>query len=470
MQNKDGENRLLKKVEDDHELVGSLDQIREAMKRIWVGDRIVHDFTDHGEKHCERVANYASHLVDVKIGEPLSSEEAYLLLAGVYLHDIGMQCDLTKFPEIKDYAIRLGAEFDDAKFTAKTASSYSKEEQNAIRKNHNYLTAAWIEYAKQEGKSLLSNSIQTVPVNLLEDLIDVCMYHAKLPIDQCPKEFKFNPQNQKQLVALVLRFADELDISSDRVYIDTVKNFSFDEGDSIYWYLHNMTSINFIDTRILMTIMLNPKDVDEFGSIVEKFVINEFKDKNELVLYLLRNYGINLAYDINCGIRENRFSNRLPQDIVDMLKKKISSEKQDSSLQKIVESKSKSPFDKYKLDTKSFEKIMLEKIYPDYISERVYLVHSIESASSETPQDKGRFFVKVWLEAYGNDVDDCVRVIYRLYDDFPTRVYASEEREEGFPILLNVWGEFTIVAIVERRSNPPLFLTRYLDLPGRLAG
>jgi hypothetical protein len=49
-------------------------------------------------------------------------------------------------------------------------------------------------------------------------------------------------------------------------------------------------------------------------------------------------------------------------------------------------------------------------------------------------------------------------------------VYASEEREEGFPILLNVWGEFTIVAIVERRSNPPLFLTRYLDLPGRPAG
>ena len=31
-------------------------------------------------------------------------QEIYLLLAGIYLHDIGMQCDIVKYPEIKEKA------------------------------------------------------------------------------------------------------------------------------------------------------------------------------------------------------------------------------------------------------------------------------------------------------------------------------------------------------------------------------
>ena len=65
-------------------------------------------------------------------------------MAGIYLHDIGMQCDVLRFPEIKAAAEALGARFD-VTFTAAAASSYTIDEQKAIRKNHQYLSAAWID-------------------------------------------------------------------------------------------------------------------------------------------------------------------------------------------------------------------------------------------------------------------------------------------------------------------------------------
>ena len=133
----------------------------------------------------------------------------YLLLAGIYLHDIGMQCDAVKFPEIKERAEQLGAQFE-TEFTAQTASKYSIKEQKAIRKNHQYLTAAWIDHANRTGANVLGPAAKNIPKDLVDDLMDVCKHHAKLPITDCPHTFKFDPTGRKQLVASLLRFSDEL--------------------------------------------------------------------------------------------------------------------------------------------------------------------------------------------------------------------------------------------------------------------
>jgi len=136
---------ILKHVKDNR-LQSNLEKIREAMEDIWADDapRIIQDYTDHGIKHSERLADFANKLLQANGGRNLSAQETYLLLAGIYLHDIGMQCDVIKFPKIKERAEALGAEFE-VEFTAKTASKYSIEEQKAIRKNHQYLTTAWID-------------------------------------------------------------------------------------------------------------------------------------------------------------------------------------------------------------------------------------------------------------------------------------------------------------------------------------
>ena len=141
------ENRILTKYISDLKLSRSLTLIREVMESIWANEapRIVKDYTDHGEKHSERVACFAEKLLQVNPDAKFSQQEIYLLLAGIYLHDIGMQCDIAKYPVIKEKAESLGAEFEEA-FTAKTTNEYSWEEQKEIRKNHHLLSAAWIDY------------------------------------------------------------------------------------------------------------------------------------------------------------------------------------------------------------------------------------------------------------------------------------------------------------------------------------
>ena len=181
---------LLKYIVDEN-LKVSLDMIQIAVKKIWANDapRIVQDYTDHGFPHCERLAKSAHLLLNINNGQPLSEQEMYLLLAGIYLHDIGMQCDVIKFPMIKVGAEKYGANFS-IEFTAQTSNTYSLNEQKAVRDNHHYLTAAWIDYAYTSGETLLGQAARTINEDLVDDLIDICIYHTKLAITDCPYEHK----------------------------------------------------------------------------------------------------------------------------------------------------------------------------------------------------------------------------------------------------------------------------------------
>lgn len=108
------------------------------------------------------------------------------------------------------------------------------------------------------------------------------------------------------------------------------------------------------------------------------------------------------------------------------------------------------------------------KRFPEGIVEDVYLVHQAEVLRERTAKQSGRYRVRVWLESYSGDLRDITRVTYRLFDDFrPRTVVATAAREREFELWMNAYGEFTIVAIAERAEGPPIWLTRYLDLPGR---
>jgi len=314
----DIEEQLLRDVTEDR-LRTSLAAIREAMEDIWADDapRIVQDFTDHGEEHSRRLARFAFKLLKANFGQHLSAQEMYLLLAGIYLHDIGMQCDVVKFPEIKARAGVLGAQFGIA-FTARTASGYSIDEQKAIRKNHHYLTAAWIDHANRTGATVLGLAAQTIPEDLVDDLMDVCIYHAKLPITDCPLTFKFDPTGRKQLVAALLRFSDELDVDGLRVSIKTVQNFSLDPRNSVYWWLHHHTKIVFSARNvILLTVRLHPDDAKWHGLFIDTAFIAEFRKKNAPVILVLGYGGIPIV--IHPDIVEHIRAKPLPAEIVQVL-------------------------------------------------------------------------------------------------------------------------------------------------------
>jgi hypothetical protein len=182
------------------------------------------------------------------------------------------------------------------------------------------LTAAWVDYANRTGETVLGHAAKTIPEELVDDLMDVCKHHAKLPITDCPHTFKFNPTERKKLVASLLRFSDELDVDGHRVSIETVKNFSLDPHNSIYWWLHNRTKVIFsARNTIIMTIRLHPDDIKQYGSYIHEAFITEFQTKNRPVLSVLARDGIPIVISDDSKVVEHDRAERLPFEILQTL-------------------------------------------------------------------------------------------------------------------------------------------------------
>lgn len=320
----DAENRIIKEYITDSKLSDSLNSIRRVMEVIWANDapRMVQNYTDHGVEHSKRVADYISDLLQVGKAAEFTEREIYLLLAGVYLHDIGMQCDIDEYPEIKKKAEDLGAKFNEEAIV-KTANGYSLDGQKEIRKNHHYLSAAWIDYLYQGNGSELFRFIKTVPNILVADLIDVCKFHSKLQINDCSVRFKGDPKSRKKLVTSLLRFADELDINSERVNIETVKVYSIDSENSVYWWLHNCTQINFLGNKVRLEINLNPEDFRIYGPFLREKLITGFQSKNQPILNVLIDHNIPITIDETSGVMADEYTEKFPPEITDVLDKLI---------------------------------------------------------------------------------------------------------------------------------------------------
>jgi hypothetical protein len=316
------EQKIIDKYIHDEKLHTSLRLIRECMEELWRPDapRIVQDFTDHGEQHSERLVCYVDQLLKARnYVNDLHELEMYLLLAGIYLHDIGMQCDVNKHPGIKEKAEKLDVKFN-LNFTANTSSKYSLEEQKSIRENHHYLSAAWISYAFITKQTVVSSAVETVRDDLINDLMDVCKYHSKLEIIDCSNNFLHHSNMRKKLVAALLRFADELDIDGSRVSLKTVENFSFNPQNSLYWCIHKNIKIRFKNENLVnIEITLNPEDKKLYGELIKQEFIEKFKRKNENVLDVLAYEGFPIRIDSNSSVVEDEHIKKLLSDVKSVL-------------------------------------------------------------------------------------------------------------------------------------------------------
>jgi len=305
----------------DNRLRSNLIKIKEGNENIWdpTAPRIIKDFTDHGTAHSERLVVFSNKILLSNPAIRLSDFEKYLLLSAIYLHDIGMQCDVIKFPQILERAKELGAKIQ-VDFSSPTSSEFNFEEQKAIRENHHYLSAAWIDYANKTGDTTIGPAIKDIPPNLVDDLIDICKFHSKVPISDCPIPFNYYPNEKKQFIAAILRFADELDIDKTRVNFDAIKNFRLSPQNSLYWYIHKNTVISFkSDREILTQVILHPEDKKEFGDIIYDIFIDGFGNKNQPVLSVLTKNALPIIISPESTIMENDRYDRFPKDVVDLI-------------------------------------------------------------------------------------------------------------------------------------------------------
>lgn len=102
--------------------------------------------------------------------------------------------------------------------------------------------------------------------------------------------------------------------------IGTVKDYSMDPHNSIYWWLHNRTIVAFTPVYLVtLTIQLHPEDASLFGAILHKAFIAEFQSKNLFVIAVLAQNGIPVIIDPSSGIVENDRAERLPVEVVQVI-------------------------------------------------------------------------------------------------------------------------------------------------------
>lgn len=111
---------------------------------IWGANPLIHNFTDHGPEHSLRILDYVEEMLGGNLYD-LNADERLVLLLGIILHDIGMQCDLRKKPYVKSKA--------ESRFHCSFSQDYAENakfnvaHELEVRKSHHLLSAAWIEFA-----------------------------------------------------------------------------------------------------------------------------------------------------------------------------------------------------------------------------------------------------------------------------------------------------------------------------------
>ncbi len=312
--------QALESLIGDADLLKSLPQIRAAAEAIWVPEiRVVTPFTDHGMEHSKRLVPHALDLLQENRVKELTGTEAFLLLAGIFLHDIGMQCDVRMWPNIRRAAEALGADFGGL-FEVPHGGPLTGEEQQAIRRNHHYLSAAWIQYARRTGETVLGPAVQSIPGLLALDLMDVCLYHSKMDIRQCPEECKQPGGGRKQLVAALLRLTDELDTDWHRGTHHTAGTFGMDPGDAVYWWIHGRTTVGFDHNHSFVSLVvgLNAEDDHDCGAAIRR-ELDGLREKNRHTVDILHRNGVFIALDPR--VEQAETEPRLPPDIRDQIRR-----------------------------------------------------------------------------------------------------------------------------------------------------
>ncbi len=206
--------------------------------------------------------------------------------------------------------------------------SYSSQDQSVLRSNHQYLSAAWIDYAHEMGTTAIGASAKRVPYDLVPDLMDICVHHTSRPILECPSNLAGGGLGRKRLIAAILRFADELDIDGNRVEISAVTNFNIDPENALFWWLHHQTKVTFAPPNVFsLNIRLNETDYREFAAIVESKYFRRFQLKNLETLTILQDFGFPIHLSADGGVRSFPTAKPLPEPVRNVLRSMDSNNK-----------------------------------------------------------------------------------------------------------------------------------------------
>jgi len=292
-------------LKDEH-FKTCLSTIIETVKiNIWNSDNLLKHYTKHGIDHSERITQYLGKLLE-KFPTLLNPQERFVLLAAIFLHDIGNQ-----LPRYAGIPIKL---------------TYSTEELEKIRKDHHMSSCEAVK------DSIKVNSELPLGLDLCKDYVDfiarVCKYHRKLDLKDLQDTNIASAPLRLHLLGALLRLGDELDADYRRVDMEVLNIIDIPIDSKFYWWSHHYVQSISTDQGRIKLFFRFPEEYKK-NNIVEVFQIQreESLRKQFLEVYdIFESYNVRLYRDIEMGKTNYLSSGSLkpaPFDLLEHIKTTI---------------------------------------------------------------------------------------------------------------------------------------------------
>lgn len=262
-------------------------------------------YTLHDQNHSEAIINILSSFDHSKLlkKNPLNKYEIFLLISAAYMHDIGMII-IKKEDKFKNGKINI----------------------NNIRDNHNIRSCEYV----------LSHKFELKLDNLeASNLALICKGHRKENLYDNPE---YNPIPSSSdpnviirinLLAALLRIADELDISFDRVqnkmkeFLKTFK--TFDSITNLHWYKHYYT-INYTTSfikrptelrQLFLNVVFHIPGNEYKNSFIIPFVLHPIQKELIYLQQIFNRYGFSIRIEEKPDVRIDPTLEKIPTKIND---------------------------------------------------------------------------------------------------------------------------------------------------------
>ena len=316
----------------DPHLHGKLERIIIQCKKTWENPYL-YWFTDHGIRHSMRIIDHIENIVEPLFDSDnsLTAEEAYVLCASAYLHDIGMQY-------LKWENNRVSQPVNDL----------TNEDFDEIRKQHAQKSFELIRQRliKRDRDSL---DLGLDDDNYLEPIALVCKGHSTEYFSDVIKKLEhtpLTPSNKKfrgELLVALLLFADELDLHNSRADFSEAKLFNLNKVSQLHFFKHHYVDyIGVENQQIVINYKIHANSKHYFNQLKE-WIEKKLLDQLTLVEQIFRE-GCDGKISIATTIKSNEcvddfgYKREIPEKVILYLSKEsnISSEKNEITSSKLT--------------------------------------------------------------------------------------------------------------------------------------
>ena len=238
-------NPAFKLFADHIEKRARLITIRSAVEPLLATNYLSH-FTDHSVKHSDQLCDIVDDLASsLDKGKCLNPEEAAVLYATCYLHDVGMQHERANETAVIRKILH-SEPYNDQSW----ASLEMATKQEIVRAHHHRISAELVRDAIRAGEPAIGISLTD------EDkpgvIAALCLAHC-LSTDS--EEYRYNTSDQGGirvgLLSALFRLADILDESQRRTRLFLEKTRELPLESRIHWWRHYYVSSITIEQRAL---------------------------------------------------------------------------------------------------------------------------------------------------------------------------------------------------------------------------